>query len=117
MLEPSAMRARLTKGVYVSKDENDPVGALEAALIAVIAAEAVEAKLRAAAKAGTLTGAAELADEALAKGVISQAERDILDRAAALRRKVIMVDDFPKDLGRSEITQTTQAVTFEALRA
>jgi hypothetical protein len=26
-----------------------------------------------------------------------------------------MVDDFPKDFGRSELYQTTQAVTFEAL--
>ena len=35
--------------------------------------------------------------------------------AAELRRKAIMVDDFPKDFGRSELYQTTQAVTFEAL--
>jgi hypothetical protein len=27
-----------------------------------------------------------------------------------------MVDDFPQDLGRTEITQTTKPVTFEALR-
>ena len=27
-----------------------------------------------------------------------------------------MVDDFPQDLGKSEIFQTTQPVTFEALR-
>jgi hypothetical protein len=27
-----------------------------------------------------------------------------------------MVDDFPRDLGKSEIFQTTQPVTFEALR-
>jgi hypothetical protein len=26
-----------------------------------------------------------------------------------------MVDDFPQDLGKSEIFQTTQAVTFETL--
>ena len=35
--------------------------------------------------------------------------------AHALRRKAIMVDDFPKDLGRTEIYQTTEPVTFEAL--
>ena len=40
----------------------------------------------------------------------------MLARAQALRRKVIMVDDFPQDLGKSEIFQTTEAVTFEALR-
>ena len=32
-----------------------------------------------------------------------------------LRRKAIMVDDFPKDFGRSELYQMTRAVTFEAL--
>ena len=42
---------------------------------------------------------------------------DILERAGQLRRKVIMVDDFPRDLGKTEIFQTTQPVTFEALRA
>jgi len=39
----------------------------------------------------------------------------LLQRASELRRKAIMVDDFPKDFGRSELYQTTQAVTFEAL--
>jgi hypothetical protein len=29
---------------------------------------------------------------------------------------VIMVDDFPKDFGKSELHQTTQPVTFEALQ-
>jgi hypothetical protein len=32
-----------------------------------------------------------------------------------LRRRAIMVDDFPRDLGKSEIFQSTQAVTFETL--
>ena len=43
-------------------------------------------------------------------------KEDFIGKAATLRRKVIMVDDFPKDFGRSEMTQTTQPVTFEALR-
>jgi hypothetical protein len=34
-----------------------------------------------------------------------------------LRRKAIMVDDFPKDFGQSEIHQSTEPVTFEALRS
>jgi hypothetical protein len=51
----------------------------------------------------------------LKAGVITQAEVDLLKSAAELRRRVIMVDDFPKDFGKSELHQTTQAVTFEAL--
>ena len=118
LLEPNAVRERLTKGAYVPQDENEPVGALEAALRAVIAAEPVEAKLRAAVKAGTITGKFQdaLVAQALARQVISHSEADALTRAAMLRRKVIMVDDFPRDLGKSEIFQSTQAVTFEALQ-
>jgi acyl-CoA dehydrogenase len=73
--------------------------------------------MRAAIKEGRLP--ATLADEgiALKAGVIDEAEARALARAHELRRKVIMVDDFPRDLGKSEIFQTTQPVTFEALRA
>jgi hypothetical protein len=84
----------------------------------VIAAEAVDAKIRAGVKAGTLKGrrADELAAQAVANNLISSADVALLARAQELRRKVIMVDDFPLDLGKSELFQTTQAVTFEALR-
>jgi len=118
LLEPGPARERLTAGVYVPQDENEPVGALEAALRAVIAAEPVEAKLRAAVKAGTIAGgfADDIAAQALAGGVIAQADAETLERARTLRRRVIMVDDFPQDLGKSEIFQTTREVTFEALR-
>ncbi len=117
LMQPNAARDRLTAGVYVSRDENEPLGALEAALRAVIAAEPIETKLRAAAKAGTISGrfSDQTTAQALAKQVISQVEAQTLERAKTLRRKVIMVDDFPRDLGKSEIVQSTQAVTFEAL--
>ena len=88
------------------------------ALLAVIAAEPLEAKMRAAKREGKISGefGDQLAADALAKGVLTQDEADALARAKSLRRKVIMVDDFPKDFGRSEFFQTTQPVSFEALR-
>jgi acyl-CoA dehydrogenase len=118
LLEPNAARERLTAGVFIPKNEDEPVGTLEAALRAVIAAEAVEARIRAGVKAGALKGRRmdELAAQAIANNLITPDEAAVLTRAQALRRKVIMVDDFPRDLGKSEIFQTTQAVTFEALR-
>ncbi len=118
LLEPNAARDRLTAGVFVPKDPAEPLAALEAGLRMVIAAEAVEGKIRAGVKAGTLKGrrADDLAAQALADNLISNDEAAALTRAQELRRKVIMVDDFPQDLGKSEIFQTTQAVTFEALR-
>ncbi len=118
MRVPNPARERLTAGVFVSKDESDAVRILETALRAVIAAEDVEAKIRAAHKAGTIAGRSpdQLAGHALEKGVISRAEAETLERAHQLRRKAIMVDDFPQDFGKTEIYQTTKAVTFEALR-
>ncbi len=117
LMTPGPARDRLTQGMCIPADENDPVTVVDAALIAVIAAEPVEAKLRAAKRAGTISGefADMVAADAIAKGVITQAEAETLARAKALRRRAIMVDDFPKDFGRSELFQTTQAVSFEAL--
>ena len=118
LLEPGPARDRLTAGVFIPQNEDEAVGALEAALRAVIAAEPVEARVSGAARSGAISGrfTDELVQQALAKGVITAAESAVIDRAHALRRKVIMVDDFPRDLGKSEIFQTTQAVTFDALR-
>ena len=50
------------------------------------------------------------AEIAAALGVISKAEAQVVERARALRRRAIMVDDFPRDLRRSEIYQSTQPV-------
>ena len=117
MMTPGPARERLTRGVFVSANDNDAVRALESALVAVIAAEPVEGKLRQAQQAGRIAGrhAEQIAAEGLRNGIITQAEFDLLQRAAALRRQVIMVDDFPQDFGKSELQQTTQPVTFEAL--
>lgn len=117
MMTPGPSRRRLTRGVFVSNDDNDAVRTLELALEAAIAAEPVEAKLRRAQQEGRVARrhADQLADEGLKHGVITADEHALLRRAAELRRKAIMVDDFPKDFGMSELYQTTQPVTFEAL--
>jgi acyl-CoA dehydrogenase len=118
LMTPGPSRDRLTQGMCIPRDKNDPVTVIDAALLAVIAAEPIEAKIRAAQRAGTISG--EFGDmaaaDAQAKGVITPQEADTLAHAKSLRRKVIMVDDFPKDFGRSEFFQTTQAVSFEALK-
>jgi acyl-CoA dehydrogenase len=118
LLAPGPARERLTRGVYIPKAENEVIAVLEAALRAVIAAEPVGAKIRAARDAGVISSRLpdEIVEEARAKGVITSEERAVMERAKVLRRKAIMVDDFPKDLGKTEIYQTTEPVTFEALR-
>jgi acyl-CoA dehydrogenase len=118
LLAPGPSRARLTAGVYIPKNTEEPVAALEAALRAVIAAEPIGAKIRQARSRGEIAGsfADQIVEEARARGVITAAEMEAMERAGRLRRQVIMVDDFPKDLGKTEIHQTTQPVTHEALR-
>jgi acyl-CoA dehydrogenase len=104
--------------VYVPKDSQEPVAALEAALRAVIAAEPVGGKIRAAREKGLIAArsAEQMVDEAHAKGFITADDKAAMDLAKALRRQVIMVDDFPRDFGKTEVHQTTEPVTFEALR-
>ena len=112
VLASGPARDRLTAGMYIGKGEMNPIATLEAALIAAEEAEPVEEKIRAARKAGRLAGDSLRHDVeiAAALGVISRAEAQLVDTARALRRKAIMVDDFPKDLRRTEIYQTTQPV-------
>jgi len=102
LLEPSPVRERLTKGVYIPRNEDEPIAQLEHALRAAIAVEGVYSRIYAAARTGRIHGATpdELAAQAVAAGVIDAAELQALVRAKALRRAVITVDDFPPDFGR-----------------
>jgi len=110
LIAPSAARDRLCAGMYLPKPESEPLGCLEAALEATIKAEAVEAKIRAAQKSGTIRGRTpeELAQAALAANVIAGEEQALLKRAAQLRDEVIRVDDFPQDFGLSEARRPAQ---------
>jgi acyl-CoA dehydrogenase len=118
VLQPGPARDRLTAGMFVPRTQAHPLGTLEAALVAAIAAEPAERKLRAAREGRVYGGPADAPDlgAAVAQGVITQADADAIARADALRREAIMVDDFPADLGRSELYRTSQAVTADELR-
>ncbi|MDD5613251.1 MAG: DUF1974 domain-containing protein, partial [Gallionella sp.] len=96
-----AVRDRLTAGIYLPTDESDPVGALEAALASTLQCEPLLEKLHLARKAGRLTELEELPRIAQARdaGIITAGQALLLERDYALRRKVIMVDDFaPEEL-------------------
>ncbi len=96
LMQPGPARDRLTAGMFISGDENDAVGALEAALHSTLACEPIQARVDEARKAGQLKDLDELLriSEARDKGVISIDDALLLERDYALRRKVIMVDDF-----------------------
>jgi len=103
LIEPGPVRDRLTAGIYLPRREDDVIGRLEFAMEAVIAADPIEAKLRAAQKEGRLPQRtpAERRDAAVKEGIITLAEFEHLARTDRLRRAIIMVDDFPNDLSRN----------------
>ncbi len=96
MLKPGDVRDRLTAGMYIKRDEQDAVGALEAALASTLACEPIQARLEKEAKAGKLKAMDEMSRiaEAREAGFINPEEAIQLERDYMLRRKVIMVDDF-----------------------
>jgi acyl-CoA dehydrogenase len=108
MLEPSATRDRLVAGSFVSKAADDPVALIERALVATLASEPIEARIKAAAKAGQFdgklppgSGVDALVARAQEQGVITADEARAVLAARDLTARVIRVDDFPQDLGTS----------------
>jgi acyl-CoA dehydrogenase len=104
-LEPGAARDRLTAGIYLPKGESDATAVLEAAFLAAVACEPIDKKLREAVKAGALEprSGVDTAQLARERDIISAEEYTQWQRKESLRKRVIMVDDFPQDFGRAEI--------------
>ncbi|WP_025041459.1 acyl-CoA dehydrogenase [Nitrosospira briensis] len=102
MLTPGEARDRLTAGIYMPTSADEPLGMLEQALQCAVVCEAVEMKLRAAVKAGRIPPQDdEKIAEALKQRVISTTELELMGKMKSMRRRVIMVDDFPPDFGRA----------------
>ncbi len=102
MISPSATRDRFTEGCHLPKTSDEPVGALELAFAATIAAEPIDAKVREAEKRGLFdnnpdANVRDIADVAFKQGVVSAEEYVVLKRRDELRNIVIRVDDFPFD--------------------
>lgn len=98
LMRPTAARDRLTKGVYVGQLD-DPVGRVEHALAAAVAAESVMRKVQRALRAGLIEAdtPGEQVREALARAIIDKDEAERLQAADAARYEAIMVDEFPPD--------------------
>jgi acyl-CoA dehydrogenase len=116
LIAPSATRDRLTAGIYIGSENDDPVGLIERALDATVIAEPVEARMRAAIKDGRLdaklppgAGVDVLVERALALSVISAEEARAVLVQRELVTKVIRVDDFDGDLGASLLQPAVDA--------
>jgi acyl-CoA dehydrogenase len=88
LLDPSEVRDRLTRDIFIG-GADDPLGQLDAALDAVIAAEDAERRMK---EAGQTDPAA-----AEAQGTLGREDSALVEKARALRRAVIMVDSFEPD--------------------
>jgi len=116
LLAPSATRDRLTAGMFLGRSADSGVGLIERALEATLAAEPIEAKIAAAVKDARIDGKLPvgegvdtLVERAVAAGVIDAAEAAILREARELTERVVRVDDFAQDLGRSEMRPVSAA--------
>ena len=96
MLQPCQLRERITALCYWQADEQDPVGRLEMAFVAMLAAEPLELRLREAQKQGQLAGDsfAERLQAAEALGLVNAQEVALLLEAERLRLQVLQVDTF-----------------------
>ncbi|KLN63187.1 MULTISPECIES: acyl-CoA dehydrogenase [Vibrio] len=100
LMTPGAQRDRLTKLCYVGKEENDSVGLMETAFLAMYDVKSLERKLMRAAKEGKVARKGLLADklaQALEADVLTQEEVDKIVAADKLRYKAIQVDHFSHD--------------------
>ncbi len=95
ILVPGETRDRLTAGIYLPTENNEPLAWLEQALTCAIACEPVEAKLRRAIKEKTLIAREEeQISQAVTQGILTSEEATLLEQMKVLRRRVIAVDDF-----------------------
>lgn len=99
LLQPSASRDRLTEGVFVSEDPQDVTGCIEFALNAVLAADAVERRVRSEGHARPYDQQhGQWLQNLTQQGVISADEADLMRVAAEATETVIRVDDFANDM-------------------
>ncbi len=96
VLEPGEIRDRLTRYIFVSHDEHDSTGLLEAAMKKVVEADEADRKLERAVRQGVVKRylGSDWFMEAQVKGVLSTEEADLLRYTERLVAKVIAVDDF-----------------------
>jgi acyl-CoA dehydrogenase len=121
LIAPSATRDRLTEGCYIPPTADEPVGALELALAATIAAEPIDAKVREAEKRGLfadnpLANVRDMAHAAWQQGVVNAEEYALLQKRDELRDKVVHVDDFPFDYDVTTAAQRHVSATHTVAR-
>jgi acyl-CoA dehydrogenase len=97
VMNPTASRERLSRYIYKTQESHNPLGLLQEALILSTMAESLEKRVRV---EGVKTGSVTALDlpgqisQALALGILSEAEAHMLREYDAKVSKLIAVDDF-----------------------
>jgi len=100
MMLPSVFRDRLIEHCYLSKANNNPITNLEFALKQVIASEKVTIKLEEAIKKGLISKMLDTPakiEKALACGILTTEEGDLLQMTEKACLSAISVDEFSKE--------------------
>ncbi|MBY7955356.1 acyl-CoA dehydrogenase [Vibrio fluvialis] len=100
LMTPGAHRDRLTQLCYIGKDENDSVGLMEKAFLAMYSIKGLERQLAKGVKEGKVARKGllgERLDQAKAAGVLTEDEVEAILAADKLRYKAIQVDHFSHD--------------------
>ncbi|MCB9994449.1 MAG: acyl-CoA dehydrogenase [Hyphomicrobiaceae bacterium] len=99
MLQPSAHRDRMTRGVFVSEDPSDPFGLLEDALQKVTRVAEIEKKFIRALKKGEIDRRLDrdAITDAVTKGILTHEEAGFLRLADEATDRVVQVDEFAPD--------------------
>ena len=94
---PGEQRDRLTDGIFVPREIEEPLGQLEHAFRLAVESHDIQRKLKDGVKSGQLPrkgSAAELVRQAVEKGIVTQAEAQVMHDANRARDEAVRVDSF-----------------------
>lgn len=116
MMEPGAVRDRLTGGIYVPAAAGESMADLEEALKYAIECAPIEIRIRGAVKSGQITAQGrEQITQAYHLNVINAAEAEAMKKLHDLRSRVIKVDDFSRDFSSSDQMELAETDSRSAL--
>src|SRR5690606_23850517 len=116
MMEPGAVRDRLTGGIYVPAAAGESMADLEEALKYAIECAPIETRIRGAVKSGQITAQGrEQITQAYHLNVINAAEAEAMKKLHDLRSRVIKVDDFSRDFSSSDQMELAETDSRSAL--
>ena len=99
LLDGGEARERLTPDVYIPASQEQGLGELEATLAKVVAAQPLRERVKDAVRSGEIDGDGEAAqiEAAMASGLLSEVEANVIADATSARLETIQVDAFEPD--------------------